>query len=435
MNISDFNSSLFTFLETSTTPFHACSNIADFFKDRGFQQLKENESWSLQQGSSYYVIREGGAIIAFTLGFDESSDQGFRIIAAHTDSPCLQVKPQPDVKQSSYHQLGVEVYGGSLLSPWFDRDLSIAGRICCRTKGDELITLLIDFKRSLVMIPSVAIHLNREANKGYEINKQTHLPPIIGQSLNNQLPDFTSHLHQQAEQQYPGLGISEVLSFDMFCYDLQGPLYTGVGNEFISSPRLDNLLSCHAGMHAMASSDRTKNSLLFCANHEENGSLSSTGAHGSFISSTLERIVEDSTSRLVTLHTSFLISADNAHATHPNFTDKMDKHHEIHLNKGPVIKVNANQRYTTSSISSAFYKEICRRAAITPQEFVMRSDIACGSTIGPMTAARLGTTAIDVGAPTLAMHSIREITGSLDPQLLYRTLHGFLDSELPKKLW
>lgn len=430
MSTVDYNKSLFDFLSSSPTVFHACNNIAGFLGKNNFKQLHENTTWNLKKGESYFVIRNNSAILAFTLGSEEDLSRGFRMVATHTDSPCLQVKPIPDIKTSSYHQLGVEVYGGSLLPPWFDRELSLAGRVCCATGANKLHVLPIDFGRPVLTLPSVAIHLNRDANSGNEINKQEHLPPILAQSVTKQLGNFKEHLLQQARIEHRDLEINEVLSFDIFCYDCQAPCLTGLNNEFISAPRLDNLLSCHGAMKAIASADKAKNTLLFCADHEENGSLSPAGAQGSFLTAVVERIIPDSQTRAIAYDNSFLISADNSHATHPNFMNKSDKQHEIHLNLGPVIKINANQRYATNSISGAVFKQLCREITIPTQEFVMRSDMACGSTIGPMTAAKLGVRTIDIGAPTLAMHSIREITGAEDPRLLGECLHHFFESDL-----
>ena len=434
MNFALYNTNLFPFLFSSPTPFHAVANIEMHFLQQGFIHLRENEHWRLIRGHAYYLTRDNGAIIAFILGSDELCEQGFRMLAAHTDSPCLQIKPHAAIKTGSYLQLGVEVYGGSLLAPWFDRDLSLAGRVCCRMSDGNLALFLINFRRALLTIPSIAIHFDREANKSCSINQQKHLPPILSQAIDQQLPDFTALLLEQIHQEHSEAAVEEILSFDIFCYDFQEPTYTGARNDFVSSARLDNLLSCHAGMTALGKAERTKNVLLFCANHEENGSISTSGAQGSFLESTLERIVSDPHSRRIALSNSFLISMDNAHASHPNFMEKIDSAHEIHLNKGPVIKLNANQRYATNSLSSAIYKQICKEANVVPQEFVMRSDLPCGSTIGPITAARLGVRTVDIGAASLAMHSIREHTGSLDPFLLYRTIEQFLRSDAHKKI-
>jgi aspartyl aminopeptidase len=434
MNQSHYNKNLFSFLSSSPTPYHAVAGIEDVLRLHGFIQLQENAQWQLEKGFSYFLTRENSATIAFTLGSDEKREDGFRMLAAHTDSPCLQIKPRPDVKTGTYHQLGVEVYGGCLLGSWFDRDLCLAGRVVCEMADGNLAVLLVDFNRPLLTIPSIAIHFNRDANKNGGIDQQKHLPPIIAQAIDKQLPELSSLLLNQLQLQHPKAMIKEILAFDLFCYDFHEPAYIGINNEFISSARLDNLLSCHAGITALAHADRAKNSFLFCANHEENGSTSATGAHGSFIDSVFESIIPDPEARRIALSNSFLISMDNAHAAHPNFMDKMDPAHEIHLNKGPVIKLNANQRYATNSLSAATYKHICKEAKITPQEFVMRSDMPCGSTIGPITAARLGVKTIDIGAPSLAMHSIRELTGSCDPFLLYRTIVQFLSSDTHRQL-
>lgn len=430
MEFSLYNENLFSFISSSPTPFHVVANMEEYLLQQGFNRLQENSRWLLEKGQAYFLSKENGAIIAFILGSEEECEQGFRLLAAHTDSPCLQVKPHADIRMGPYLQLGVEVYGGSLLSPWFDRDLSLAGRVCCRMSNGCLGVLLVDFRRPLLTIPNIAIHFDREANKGGGINQQKHLPPILAQAVGHNIPDFNTILLEQIRKEHKSLAIEEVLSFDMFCYDFQKPAYTGVRNELISSARLDNLISCHTGVSAIGKATRKKNVLLFCANHEENGSTSAVGAQGCFLESVLERIVTDATTRRITLSNSFLISMDNAHATHPNFMDKSDSAHEIHLNKGPVIKVNANQRYATNSISSAIYKQICKEVEIIPQEFVMRSDLPCGSTIGPITSSRLGVRTVDIGSASLAMHSIREHTGAMDPYMLYRTIEHFLESDL-----
>ncbi len=429
MNNDQFNQQFFAYLQSSPTPFHAVANIEDYLLQHNFSRLQENEKWRLNRGESYFISRENGAIIAFSLGMNCSLEQGFRMLAAHTDSPCLQIKPLADVEENSFLKLGVEVYGGCLLNSWFDRDLSLAGRVCCETGDSSLDVILVDFKRPLLTIPSVAIHLDREANKNKTIHQQYHLPPVIAQAIDEQLPNFNSILKKQLQTLYPEKKIKTILSFDMFCYDFQPPAYLGQKKEFISGGRLDNLLSCFVGMTALAAAGNSLNNLLICTNHEENGSVSTTGASGAFINSVLERLAPDPITRRIALHNSFLVSMDNAHATHPNFKDTSDPAHKIFLNKGPVIKNNANQRYATNSISSARYKQICTESNVIPQEFVMRSDMPCGSTVGPVIAARLGIKTIDVGAPTLAMHSIRELTGAKDPHLFYRTIWQFLKTD------
>lgn len=419
-------SEFFKFLACSPTPYHAVSSMAACFRKQGYQQLFEQDTWKLGEGSSYFVIREGGALVAFRLHADASGKEGFRMLGAHSDSPCLQIKPLPDISNSHYQQLGVEIYGGALLNPWFDRDLSLAGRACCRTKDGSLKTLLVDFHRPMLSIPSLAIHFDREANTNRVINAQQHLTPILSQAANDILPDFKTILLEQVSGEQGGKDIIEILGFDMFCYDTQPPCRIGLRNEFISAGRLDNLLSCFVGMQSMAESKYSGNCMFICNNHEETGSRSATGALGSLPAAIIERIIPDVHARRISLSKSFFISMDNAHAIHPNYADKSDPSHRIFLNHGPVIKINANQRYATTGFSRALFQLLAKEIGIETQEFVMRNDMTCGSTIGPLIAAQLGVRTVDVGAPTLAMHSVRELTGSLDPYLLYRTILHFL---------
>ena len=428
-----FNQDFFQFLEASPTPFHAVSFMAGKLRDQGFKQLTESDAWELTGGSSYFIIRDNGALVAFTLAARNFQAQGFRILGAHTDSPSLQIKPLAGRVTNSFFQLGVEVYGGPLLAPWFDRDLSIAGRVVCATTKGALTPLLVDFKRPLAIIPSLAIHFDRESNKGHAINKQTELSPIISQVTGEDSLNFSSILAEQIKKEHPDAKIETVMDFDLFCYDCQAPSFLGLGNEFITGSRLDNLLSCFVGYTSMIEANSPTgadtNRLLICNNHEEIGSLTAAGAKGSLLHSTLKRIMPDPVTRHRALHSSFLISMDNAHGIHPNFSDKSDPEHSPLLNHGPVIKTNANQSYASTSISRAIYKTIAREAGVSTQDFVMRSDMACGSTIGPHTAAVLGIPTVDIGAPTLAMHSIREMTGSRDPFLLYKTIDRFLSRE------
>ncbi len=434
MNEKKFNQNLFSYLSSSPTAFHAVNAIKDRLTPSGYIELQENEFWKLKKGKPYFVVRENGAIIVFVLGTEEDASQGFRMVCAHTDSPCLQVKPRPDITRNSLLQLGVELYGGALVAPWFDRDLSLAGRVNCLIKGNKVITLLIDFNKPLLSIPSIAIHLHREANNNPNINKQEHLIPIIAQEINNQIPNFKELLLNQIKIEHPQVKVEEILSYDIFCNDHQQPSYLGIDDAFIVAGKLDNLVSCCIGMTAMQNLDFRKNCLLFCANHEENGSTSISGAQGPFLDSVIDRILPDIQKKRIALANSFLVSMDNAHATHPNFPEKMDKNHDICLNMGPVIKINANQRYATNSISAAIYKTLCKKAKLCPQEFVMRNDMPCGSTIGPLTAARLGIRTIDVGVASLGMHSIRELTGRSDPYFLYQSIFAFMRSDVHNQI-
>lgn len=422
----NYNKELFAFLDNSPTAFHATQNIREELKRSGMIELVENEPWKIHQGRGYFVVREDSAIAAFTIGSEDSIDSGFRMIGSHCDSPGLQLKPHAGVSSPPYLQLGVEIYGSPLLNPWFDRDLSLAGRVCCEDSSADLRDFLIDFSRPLLTIPSLAIHLDREANSSRTIDKQKFLPPLLTQTVNDQLPDFLSILKDQLLTQHPDSDVGKILGFDLYCYDTQKASHLGLNQDFITSSRLDNLLSCHVATKAFSRAGTTRNTLFLCTNHEENGSTSTTGAQGTFVDRVFERLIPQAEKRHIALRNSFFVSIDNAHAVHPNFRDKADPDHDVVLNGGPVIKTNANQRYATNSRSASLFKLICNEATVPYQEFVMRTDMPCGSTIGPMTAARLGVETIDVGAPTLAMHSIRELAGSDDPFLLDQAISSFL---------
>lgn len=379
MQEDHFNQNFFQFLQASPTPFHAVSFMAGKLRDTGFKQLSETDAWELTPGNSYFIIRDNGALIAFTLASKNFQEQEFRIMGAHTDSPALQIKPKAGKAAHSFFQLGVEVYGGPLLAPWFDRDLSIAGRVVCTTTEGALTTLLIDFKRPLAVIPSLAIHFDREANKGHAINKQTELAPIISQITGDDSLNFSSILTEQINKEHPDAKLESIMGFDLFCYDCQAPSFLGLNNEFITGSRLDNLLSCFVGYTSMTEAKSLNgadnNRLLICNNHEEIGSITAAGAKGSFLHSILKRIMPDPVTRHRALRSSFLISMDNAHGVHPNFSDKSDPEHMPLLNHGPVIKTNANQSYASTSISGAIYKTLAKEAGVATQDFVMRSDM------------------------------------------------------------
>jgi aspartyl aminopeptidase len=352
------------------------------------------------------------------------------MVGAHTDSPCLKVKPQPELSCHGYWQLGVEVYGGVLLNPWFDRDLSLAGRVTFKQNG-QLHSRLIDFQQAIATIPSLAIHLNREANSGWTINAQTELPPILAQLHSDEEKDLRALLAEQLQREH-GLSDIRVLDYELCFYDSQPAAVIGLNHDFIAGARLDNLLSCYAGLHALLNSDDQYTQVLVCTDHEEVGSNSACGADGPFLEQVLRRVLESEEDFVRCLQNSLLISADNAHGIHPNYADKHDGNHGPLLNQGPVIKVNANQRYATNSETSSFFKLLCQQADVPVQSFVTRSDLGCGSTIGPITAGQLGVQTIDIGVPTFAMHSIRELAGSHDLAYLINVLQGFYNSpQLP----
>lgn len=403
--------SLIEFLNISPTPFHAVNQMKQRLLASGFEALNEKDAWILKAGGRYVVTRNDSSIIAWQMPLTRLlSESGFRMVGAHTDSPCLRVKPNPEIHKHGYFQLGVEVYGGALLAPWFDRDLSIAGRVSYINEQGELDNALVNFEKPVAVIPSLAIHLDREANNGRSINAQTFLPPILGQT--DQKPDFRALLHSKLLD--AGEKVAEVLDYELSFYDTQSAVLIGLTQEFLASARLDNLLSCFMGMEALLQSDSEQGVLLVCSDHEEVGSMSAAGAQGPMLEHLFERIQPEPESRNRMLAHSMMISADNAHGIHPNFAEKHDANHGPILNKGPVIKLNANQRYATTDITSSQFRILALMDNVPVQEFVVRSDMGCGSTIGPITSAEVGVRTIDIGVPQLAMHSIRELAGTDD---------------------
>jgi aspartyl aminopeptidase len=422
MNNKTFNAELLNYLDQSPSPFHAVSSLNTELLANGFIQLHEHDAWQLTPGK-YFVTRNDSSIIAFVMGKQSLLDTGMRIVGAHTDSPCLKVKPNPENRLNGYLNLGVEVYGGVLLNPWFDRDLSLAGRVTYQAPDDTLHSVNINFQRAIGTIPSLAIHLDRQANTERKINPQTDIPPLLMQADETQT--FDDLLTTQIEAQYKGIEIKRVMTYELSFYDTNGAAFNGFNQEFIASARLDNLLSCYTAIKGLLEADANLTSLVVCSDHEEVGSVSAEGADGSFLKDVISRMLPDAVDRQRAISRSLLISTDNAHGVHPNYADKHDANHSPILNKGPVIKVNANQRYATNSETAAYFAALCDRLEVPRQTFVTRTDMGCGSTIGPVTAKALGIKTLDVGVPTFAMHSIRELAGTEDPHYLYRVLCGF----------
>ncbi|MDC0663525.1 M18 family aminopeptidase [Marinobacter sp. SS21] len=426
MEHQDFNQNLLTFLERSPTPWHAVARMAEQLDQAGFQRLDERDAWQLESSCGYYVVRNGSSLVAFRTGSGRPIERGIRMVGAHSDSPCLKVKPNPEIRRKGYFQLGVEMYGGVLLNPWFDRDLSLAGRVTYLDNAGQVADTLVDFRKPVAFIPSLAIHLDREANNSRSVNPQTDLPPILMQVPESDSTSFTDLLKAQIATESPGLEVDRVLGYELSFYDAQPPSIVGLRDEFIASARLDNLLSCYIGIQALLAGDGSEPSLFVCNDHEEVGSVSAEGAQGPFLSSVLERWCgnEDKT-RIIAR--SMMISADNAHGIHPNYIDRHDANHGPVINQGPVIKVNHNQRYATNSRSAALYRHISDELGLPHQSFVVRSDMACGSTIGPLTAGMLGITTLDIGVPQFGMHSIRELAGARDSYTLYQVLRAFMN--------
>ena len=431
MDSKVFNQGLLDFLAASPTPFHAVESMLKIFTEHDFKHLKEQDAWNLKPGK-YVVTRNDSSIIAFVLASDTNdviARSGIRMVGAHTDSPALRVKPNPNIEKKGYLNLGVEVYGGALLNPWFDRDLSLAGRITYTDDTQTICSTLINFETPIASIPSLAIHLDREANSSKTVNPQTDLPPLLmKQSKTSTLKTFNQVLQRQLKQS-KDISSDKILGYELSFYDTQKPAIVGLEQEFINSARLDNLLSCYVGMKALVESDGSQFCLLVCNDHEEVGSASAEGAEGPFLKSVLERTIPDAETRFRAIAASMLISTDNAHGIHPNFSDKHDANHGPILNEGPVIKINTNQRYATNSETAGFYQHLCEKNNIPCQTFVVRTDMGCGSTIGPITAKKIGVKTIDVGVPTFAMHSIREMAGTEDALHLNLSLKAFYNYE------
>ncbi|SDO01981.1 M18 family aminopeptidase [Vreelandella arcis] len=414
------------FLRQSPTPWHATVSMAERLEHAGFQRLEETANWQLMPGQRYYVTRNDSSLIAFQLPAGPLSE--LRMIGAHTDSPGLHLKPNATQHAAGWLQLGVQVYGGALLAPWFDRDLGLAGRVHIRHGDGQLESVLLNVNRPVAMIPSLAIHLDRDVNAGRSINPQTEMAPVLLQSDTAKLQDL---LASWLEEEH-GLRAVDVVDFELGFYDVQPPSLVGVNQELLASARLDNLLSCFVGLEALLACDGQQGALLVANDHEEVGSASACGAQGPFLGDVLKRLnaqvggaSEESLIQLI--QSSLMISCDNAHGLHPNFRDKHDEQHGPALNAGPVIKINASQRYATNSVTGGLFRDICREAGVPVQSFVTRSDMGCGSTIGPITATEVGVPTIDVGLPQWAMHSVRETAGTHDVEHLACALVGFLN--------
>jgi aspartyl aminopeptidase len=394
---------LLAFIDRSPTPYHAVAEARRRLEAEGFRELLEPDPWDLAPGDRKLVVRGGGSLVAFQAGSVSPAEGGFRIVGAHTDSPNLRLRPRADVACHGYQRYGVEPYGGVLLHTWLDRDLSLAGSVEIREKG-ALRTVLVDFGRPLLVV-----------------DPQAHLVPIAGLEG---APGLDAML--AAELRAQGIASPEpgdVLAHDLMTYDTQRAVVAGVRGEFIHASRLDNQASCHAGLLALLGAVGSElprpTRMLVLYDHEEIGSRTAEGAAGPLLASVLERVVAgfkggapQGLARAIAR--SLLVSADMAHAVHPSFPDRHDAAHRPLIGGGPVIKQHAGRSYATDARTAGYFADLCARAGIAPQHFVSRNDIPCGSTIGPITAARVGIPAVDVGSPMLSMHSCREMAGTAD---------------------
>ena len=422
---------LLDFIDASPSPWHVIKSVEAQLASFNFKKLDETLSWTLESGGRYYVVRDESSVIIFVLGQKPLVETGFKMIGAHTDSPGLRVKPNAATGVDGLLRLGVEIYGGPILATFTDRDLSLAGRVNYKDTNNNIVSALINFDRPLLRLPNLAIHMNRMVNEdGLKLHKQNELPLILSALAQECLPQtyFSELLQEQSACE-----AERILSWDLAVYDTQKGVFWGAENEFYANSQLDNLASCHAALQGLLDDTVLENeATLVCAffDHEEIGSESNKGADGSFLGDVLKRISlvtennkEDFTRALAK---SFMVSADMAHAYQPNFPLAYDPDHKVFVNKGPVIKVNANQRYSTESVSQAMFVDWCEQAGVPYQKYSHRSDLACGSTIGPITSARLGIRSVDVGNPVWAMHSIRESAGVLDHGYMIKVMKKFL---------
>ncbi len=418
---------LIDYVDASPTPFHACEQAARRLAVGGFTEVVEAQPWPTEPGRHYLV--RGGSLVAwdtrgaYAAGLGPAA--GFRVVGAHTDSPNLRIKPHADHVKAGWQMLAVEPYGGLLLNSWLDRDLGLAGRVSIRTATGVEARLFHD-GAPLLRVAQLAPHLDRSVNESLSLNKQQHLEPLWG--LGDRPGDVRAYLAEQV-----GVDTGDLLGFDVMTHPVEPSARIGLRREFIAAPRLDNLATSYAGVRALLEASASEPGhvpVLVLFDHEEIGSTSDRGASSTLLPSVLERIVlagggtRDDYWRA--LAGTLIASGDMAHATHPNYADRHEPLHQIAMNGGPVLKVNTNLRYATDSIGEAAFRLACEQAQVPMQTFVARSDLPCGSTVGPMTAALTGATTVDFGAPTLSMHSARELGGAKDPAMYAAALTAFL---------
>ena len=400
---------LLTFIKDSPTAFQAVETMKNRFSENGFRELKEEEHWSVEKGGKYFVTRNHSAIIAFTI--PEENTDTFHIIASHSDSPSLKIKENPEMAENGYVKLNVELYGGALLAPWFDRPLSVACCLIVKEAG-KICEKLVTVDRDMLIIPNLAIHMNREANSGYKYNVQKDMLPLYG--LESAKGSFFKTVAEAA-----GVKEEDILGHDLFLYNRMPGTVWGSEDEFVSAPRLDDLQCAFSSMEGILAGENKNSICVHCVmDNEEVGSGTRQGAASTFLRDTLLRITlglgKSYEDYLIALAKSFMISADNAHAVHPNYPEKADPVNRPHINEGIAIKYNANQKYCTDGISAAIFKTFCQEAGVGCQTYVNRSDVPGGSTLGNISNTQVALNTVDIGLPQLAMHSPYETAGVKD---------------------
>jgi len=420
---------LCAYVDASPSPFHACAQAANRLEAAGFTRLQETDRWPETPGR-YYLLR-GGSLVAWSSEHAQGPATPFRVVGAHTDSPNLRVKPQPDVSRAGWQMLGVEIYGGPLLNSWLDRDLGLSGRVALRRADGGVEHRLVHVDEPVLRVPQLAIHLDREVNDGLKLNPQQHLTPLWGAGTTP--GDFRAFVGKACDTD-----ADAVLGWELMTHDLTPSRRIGRDRDLIAAPRLDNLATSFAGVQALVAAveqtpARPWVPAVVLFDHEEVGSMSERGAFSTLLPAVLERVVRaaggDRDDYLRAIAGSVIASGDMGHATHPNYPDRHDPEHQVRVNAGPVLKTNAKLRYATDALGTAAFVSACEQAGVPLQHFVSRSDLPCGSTVGPMTAALTGATTVDFGAPTLSMHSAREMCGALDPAMYAGALAAFLAPE------
>lgn len=421
---------LMDFIEKSPSCYHVIWNLSEMLQAQGYEELKEEQKWSLKKGGKYYVTRNQSSIIAFQI--PEGEMKNFQIAASHSDSPCFKVKENPEMEvDGHYVELNTEKYGGMICAPWLDRPLSVAGRVMVRTENG-IASRLVNIDRDLVLIPNVAIHMNSKLNDGYTYNAQKDMLPLFGEETAK--GGFGKLLAKELS-----VAGEDILSTDLFLYNRMKGSFWGANQEYISSPRLDDLQCAYATMQGFLQGGHPESVSVCCVfDNEEVGSGTRQGAASTMLSDVLERIClcmdKDKEEYQIMLAGSFLISADNAHALHPHHMDKADPTNRPYMNRGVVIKYNANQKYTTDAVSAAIFKEICHRAQVPVQTYVNRSDVAGGSTLGNIAIRQVSIPAVDIGLPQLAMHSPYETAGVKDTWYLIQAMKEFYNTGIFSQL-
>ncbi|MBF0446706.1 MAG: M18 family aminopeptidase [Magnetococcales bacterium] len=423
-------------INRSPSPFHAVQAMTSTLKKKGFSELKERDLWQVSAAGRYFVVRDYTALIAFIIPEKGlGTPPSLRLAGAHTDSPTLKVKPTPLKIKKNQWVWDIEVYGSPILSTWLDRDLSLAGLIGYRDQSGRVGHHLINFQQPLARIPNLAIHLNPDTNNGFTPNRHTELNPILAPTKTKGYPEdareLLVHLLENKQLNPPDVPSNQwtVLDWDLCFYDSQPVQFSGLDNQWVVGARLDNLLSCFTGLEALCDLTANQNlPMLACFDHEEVGSNSTNGANGNFIESVLRRLFPNQESFCQTMANGQMISVDNAHGEHANFPNRQDENNMPTLGGGVVLKYNANQRYATQARSGSWFRALCQEHQIPTQHFTVRADSSCGSTIGPLLSARLGLSALDIGIPTWAMHSIRETACSQDISSLHQLWRGFYNA-------